>query len=76
MEDIRVVLFGILFVVIGGINAVFPALAAEFRAFWKSWQYEDSGPTDAALLVTRIGGILVLLVGIALVLYGGGVIRV
>lgn len=67
MEDIRVVLFGILLVVIGGINAVFPALAVEFRAFWKSWQYEDSSPTDAALVVARIGGVLVLLAGIGLI---------
>ena len=74
MEQIRVVLFGILLVVIGGLNAVFPALTAEFRSFRQSWQYKDSGPTAAALLVTRIGGIFVLLVGIALVLYA--VIRV
>ena len=68
------VLFGILLIVIGGLNAFFPALTAGFRAFWQSWQYKDSAPTDAALLVTRIGGIFVLLVGIALILYG--VIRV
>ena len=74
MEQIRVVLFGILLVIIGGLNAVFPALTAGFRSFRQSWQYKDSGPTDAALLVTRIGGIFVLLVGIALILYA--VIRV
>lgn len=76
MDHFRVVLFGILLIVIGGLNAVFPALTAEFRSFWQPWQYKDSSPTDTALLVTRIGGILVSLVGIALVLYGGGVIRV
>ena len=76
MDQVRVVLFGILLIVIGELNAVFPALTAEFRSFWQSWQYKDSGPTDAALLVTRIGGILVLLAGVALILYGVGVIRV
>ncbi len=69
MENLRIMLFGVLLILIGGVNAVFPALAAEWKSFWQGWKYKDASPSDTMILVTRIGGIVVLLVGVALIVF-------
>lgn len=60
-------LIPILFIVIGVLNVLFP------RASWfmkYGWQYKNAEPSQAALVFSRIGGVIAIIVGIYLLSSG------
>lgn len=54
-------IFGLLFIVIGLINAISPA-TGWYLSY--GWRYKDAEPSDAALILGRIGGVLGIIVGV------------
>lgn len=55
------IIIGILITLIGILNTIFP------RFFWTlrdGWRYKDAEPSDMALLMSRLGGILTILGGL------------
>ena len=50
----------------GFVNCCFPEFAWRWSHMFKAWQYESVEPSDAGLVVTRIGGIIIMLLGIIL----------
>lgn len=55
------IVVGIFMILIGILNTIFP------RIFWTlrdGWRYKDAEPTDFALLMSRLGGIMLVLAGI------------
>jgi len=63
------VLFGIAFILIGGLNLAKPDLSYRMNR----WQYKNKEawePSNAALVLVRIGGALAVVIGIVLVIVG------
>ncbi len=61
-------IFGLLFIVIGLINAISPA-TGWYLSY--GWRYKDAEPSDAALILGRIGGVLGIIVGVICIFYTG-----
>ena len=61
MDDrMLTVVFGLILAVLGLFPAVFPDRFARLR----TWQIRDAEPSDAFVLVTRIVGIALILIGL------------
>jgi hypothetical protein len=52
---------GLLIVLLGGIHALFPKIPIYIKY---GWRFENAQPSEAYLLVTRIGGILAVIAGL------------
>ena len=52
---------GLLIVLLGGIHALFPKIPIYIKY---GWRFENAHPSEAYLLVTRIGGILAVIAGL------------
>ena len=52
---------GLLIVLLGGIHALFPNIPIYLKY---GWRFENAQPSEAYLLVTRIGGILAVIAGL------------
>ena len=52
---------GLLIILLGGVNALFPSIPIYLKY---GWRFENAEPSEAYLLVTRIGGILAVIVGL------------
>ncbi len=64
-------IFACLFLLaIGAFGIFFPRTVWELEHLLKSWQYVSTDPSDAGLMMTRIGGILSVIVGIVLFFVG------
>jgi hypothetical protein len=60
LEAITIGFFGFIFMIIGIIGAMFP------RAAWymsEGWKFKDAEPSDAALIMNRIMGIVFAIIG-------------
>jgi len=54
-------LFGFIAIVIGIVNIIFP------NAMWylsEGWKYKNAEPSDAALIMTRVGGGFAIVIGL------------
>lgn len=54
-------LFGLIIIIIGILNIAFP------QAMWMlsdGWKFKDSEPSDAALIMHRLGGAVGIIVGL------------
>ncbi|MBO7748732.1 hypothetical protein I8J29_31640 [Paenibacillus sp. MWE-103] len=60
-------LFGLLFIIIGILNVFFPQAGWYMRY---GWQFRNAEPSDAALIMNRVGGVIAVVIGI-FVLFGG-----
>ena len=52
---------GLLIVLLGGINALFPNIPIYLKY---GWRFENAQPSEAYLLMTRIGGVIALIAGL------------
>jgi hypothetical protein len=52
---------GLLIVLLGGVNALFPNIPIYLKY---GWRFENAQPSEAYLLMTRIGGVIALIVGL------------
>lgn len=60
------IFFGLVFIIIGIIQAAYPK---EAYMFGKRWQFKgDVEPSDIMITLTRFGGIVLVLVGIGIVI--------
>lgn len=60
-------IFALVFLVLFGVFGLFfPRAAWEFEHLFKSWQYYNHEPSDAGLMMVRIGGVIAILMGIVL----------
>lgn len=62
-------LFGLIFIAIGIVNIAFP------KASWYmkyGWQFKNAEPTEAALIMSRIGGVLAVVIGLIILIGGFG----
>jgi hypothetical protein len=56
-----------LFIIIGALNVIFP------KASWymkSGWQFKNAEPSDLALIMIRVGGIIAIVVGIFILVSG------
>lgn len=61
-------LFGFIFIIIGILNIAFP------RAGWYmkyGWQFKNAEPSEAAMIMARVGGVIGVIIGLFLMLGGG-----
>ncbi|MBE6973914.1 MAG: hypothetical protein E7436_00260 [Ruminococcaceae bacterium] len=58
------IVLGIFCCIIGFVNLCFPEAAWYLSHMFKAWQYESVEPSDAGLLVTRIGGLVLIILGL------------
>jgi uncharacterized membrane protein YidH (DUF202 family) len=57
----------ILFIIIGILNVVFPKLTWYMRV---GWQFKNAEPSEYALIIARIGGVIAIVVGLFLLFSG------
>ncbi|GMK37369.1 hypothetical protein PCCS19_04220 [Paenibacillus sp. CCS19] len=60
-------LFGFIFIIIGVLNIAFP------RAGWYmkyGWQFKNAEPSEAAMIMARVGGVIGVIIGLFLLLGG------
>ncbi|PWW04750.1 hypothetical protein DFQ01_10631 [Paenibacillus cellulosilyticus] len=58
---------GFLFVIIGILNIAFPKVGWYMQY---GWQFKNAEPSDAALVMARIGGVIAIIIGLFLI-FGG-----
>lgn len=64
-------IFGLVFCLAFGLfGAIFPRAAWELEHLFKSWQYYSYEPSDAGLMMTRVGGIICIVAGVILFFVG------
>ncbi|WP_040952024.1 DUF6199 family natural product biosynthesis protein [Gorillibacterium massiliense] len=61
-------LFVLLFIVMGILNVIFPGVGWRMRYGWM--MKGDAEPSDAYLFMSRIGGIVVVIIGLYLLVHG------
>ncbi|KEO84154.1 DUF6199 family natural product biosynthesis protein [Tumebacillus flagellatus] len=54
-------LFALIIILIGVLNVLFPQAAWYLRA---GWQFKNAEPSDAALIMGRVSGVIAILIGI------------
>jgi hypothetical protein len=57
----------IIFIIVGALNVIYP------RAAWYmkyGWQFKNAEPSDAAIIMIRIGGIIAIVIGIFILVSG------
>lgn len=60
-------LFGFIFIIIGILNIAFPKVGWYMQY---GWQFKNAEPSDAALIMARVGGVVAIIVGLFL-MFGG-----
>lgn len=61
----KYIMLGLLLILLGAVNAAFP------RKMWQlsyGWRYKNAEPSDAALIVGRIGGVIAVVAGVVCVI--------
>ena len=61
------VIFGIIMMIVGALAFVFPKKFAEIRTFGRRWMSNDPTPTDAAVKMEKIVGIVTFLIGLVMI---------
>jgi hypothetical protein len=59
--------FGVIFIVIGILNIAFPTAGWYMRY---GWQFKNAEPSDAALIMSRIGGVIAIVIGLFITFSG------
>ena len=64
------IFFGIVLIGIGVLSITKPQAMFAFRNLGRRWQFRDAEPTDGALIMVRISGVVEILVGFVLIFVG------
>ncbi|WP_105617490.1 DUF6199 family natural product biosynthesis protein [Vallitalea okinawensis] len=62
------VLFGIVVIIISILNIAIPE---EMAMFGERWKYRNAEPSDMNIFMTRLGGVIGIIVGIVIMFMGG-----
>ncbi len=68
--NIRELIIGIVLLIVGLLNALFPEGCWHIRHFLVLWMYQNPEPTEEALRYSRGGGIVITAIGLILILAG------
>lgn len=61
-------LFGIIVIIIGILNIAIPE---EMAMFGERWKYRNAEPSEMNIIMTRFGGVIAIIAGIAVMFMGG-----
>lgn len=57
-------IFSLFFIAGGVVSVVFPRMMWDLEHMFKAWQYENPEPSDDGLAMTRLGGVIEIIIGV------------